>query len=361
MKTDKSLQELLDSGWTVNTIKGVMTIDNTPLDKNRIKEIRALTDDNATHIVFLQNFKTNEKCTYVITQEEDLQIAQKAAVDAKQIIKYSMRIECEIRGNDNDGNIMASNYLDNLKEVTGWRIEEAEQSTNFYVFYEWDGEDKEPGYTLQHELEDVLIALSIKNKVGFEIRTVSWGEIYKGHPFSVWYGKSETVPKPITTEDIQRVKEIRTDDKKDFLLDLVSYYSHALPEYKLISGFSVLEKLFDTKMEKLLSNQEIKALILKAKEIESLSNDETRIKAIHEALHLIPTKTRNQRMSDSIAALLSADSKEIYERVKKLSELRARPAHAPQSALKNRFSEEQSKIKGELLWIEDLILKLLNK
>lgn len=340
-------------------MRGVVPLADAPLPIKKIEEIRELSLGRASHILFIHNPATGERETYVIAREEDLEIAQEATRRARQITGYSMRVECGARSVD--GEVTVGEYVLNLRDVSGWNVEVADQTSYFHVFFTWEGNDKQPGYAMLQKLENALVALSIKNKIGFEIRNVSWGPKYNGQPFAIWAGRPEQVPKPITAADIRRISQVRSTGSEDIFLDVVRYFSSVTPEQKIIFGFSILEKLFNTPPKQAFSKEEIDKIIVSAVGIETLSDDDPRVSQIRHALSQIFTKNRNQRLSEGISASLGTDEQEVYERVKELSRLRGRAAHTPQANQERASEDARSEISRKLPWIEDVFLELLGQ
>ena len=67
----QSLVQLISDGWMVS-IRGVMELDDAPLSSEKIEKVVKITNDKATHIVFLNQGFGGKGLYYPITNQQSL-------------------------------------------------------------------------------------------------------------------------------------------------------------------------------------------------------------------------------------------------------------------------------------------------
>ena len=349
---DKSLSQLLSQGWMVH-MRGVMEIDTAPISPEKISAIRKMTDNRATHIVFLKR-RAGEQgmLIYPIQDDAELELARREVDAGKRIIGYDIRITC--CASSLDGEVRVGSIAQNVRKLMGWEVQVDAGEMTFNVVFRTDGDSRQEGQAKIDELEDVLIALSIKNRFGCNILNISWGPKYAAQPFALWTGRVEVVPVEIDHSDIEQIRELREKGGERLIPDLVRFYGHDSPRAKMVFGFSLLEGLFDEKPDHILEENEIAEIQSKATEIASIASSEEKQKRLREVLSnpsLMPKRNRNERIAAKIAVLMNISEADAYSEVRTLSRLRGNLAHSTK--------EETQGLLEASAFIEEVLLRYL--
>jgi hypothetical protein len=289
-----------------------------------------MTAGRARHIVFLRR-RTGEQgmVIYPIQDDAELELARREEDAGKRIIGYEIRITCCARSLD--GEVRVGSIAENLRKLMGWEVQVDDGEMTFNVVFRIEGDSKQDGEGKIDELEDVLIALSIKNRFGCDIVNISWGPKYAAQPFALWTGRMEVVPGEIDRSDIQQIRELREKGGERLIADLVRFYGHDSPRAKIVFGFSLLEGLFDDKPDHILDKDEIAEIQSKVIEIASIAASEAKQNRLREVLsnpNLMPKRNRNERIAARIATLMNISDGDAYSEIRTLSQLRGALAHS---------------------------------
>lgn len=322
-----SLVQLITDGWIVH-MRGVIELDDAPLATEKIEEIKKHTDGAATHIVFLNQGVGGKGIYFPITNEAELKLAHEEVEKSSQIIGYDLAIICRAR--NLYGEVKVDEYANNLIELNNWKIE-IQNPTEFIVRNVVEGASKEPGYKFISELQKYLISLSIKNKTGVIITNVSWGARYKAQPFGLTLSEIFHNPQKITFDDINRIELLKENGNEKLMSDLVEFYGQISPRTKLITGFSILETLFDSDAEHILNISEIDDVLLKVNEISSIASDDNKLTKLANVLknpNIMSSQGRNERLAIKLAKVMNIEYSLAYKKVKELAKFRGKAAHS---------------------------------
>ena len=324
----KRLSQLLSEGWKIH-MRGVIDIKDAPMPEDMIAKIMETTNNTATHILFLSQHVGGTDKIYAITEEGELKLARDEAEAGKRIIGYDPRITCGAKSLY--GEMRVGTLAENIGMLTGWEVQIQEGEKEFDVFFHLEGDSKQQGYAWIEELEDVLIALSVKNRIGMEIKHIAWGQRYAAqHPFGFWTGPGEPILRKIDHDDIQRVRGLRKKGNYELLSKLAEFYGQVTEESKIIFGFSLLEDFFDEKPEHILDKAEIDSILKKAAEIDSIAGSKEKKGKLSHVLSdpsLMSKKTKNDRIAARISELMGITIDSAKKRIRKLSKLRGVAAH----------------------------------
>jgi hypothetical protein len=311
-------------------MRGVMALEKAPLAEERLVEIKRATHDRTTHIIFL--FRAGEPglVTYPIEDAGELELAQREVEAGRRIIGYDLHITCGAR--DVLGELEVGSFAENIRHLTGWEVSIDHRGKTFTVLFRLEGESQQEGYTRIAELEEALIAISIKNKIGCDVLNVAWGPRYAAQPFSIVpSGRPTPIPREIGQDDIERIRRSRDKLPAHFLSDLAKFYGRVTYGSKVIFGFSLLEGLFDEKPEHILSDDEVSMILRKASEIGSIASNQAKIERLEKTLKdasLMAKKTRNERIAQNVAKLMNISEEVASEKIRALSKARGKRAHS---------------------------------
>jgi len=323
---NQSLVQLVSNGWIVS-IRGVMKLDEAPLASEKIEEVVKVTNGEATHIVFLNQGFGGQGIYYPITNQAELELAHKEVEKNNQIIAYDLTISCRAR--NLNGEVGVEDYVNNLIELVNWNIK-IKSPTEIVISYVVEGSSKAPGYKFISEVQNHLVTLSIKNKTGFIITRVKWGSKCKGQPFSFISSDWRNTEK-ITSEDVHRIVKLKENGNDKLISDLVEFYGQISPRTKLITGFSILETLFDSEAVHILNASEIDDVLLKIKEIPSITLEDSKLKRVTDVLknpNIMSSEGRNERIAIKLANVMNIEKKLAYKKVKELAKFRGKAAHS---------------------------------
>jgi hypothetical protein len=339
----QSLVQLISGGWMVN-IRGVIELDEAPLASEKIEEIVKVTNGEATHIVFLNQGSGGQGIYYPITNQAELELAHDEVEKNTQIIGYDLTISCRAR--NLNGEVNVEEYANNLVELVNWDIK-IQSPTEIVISYVIEGSSKGPGYKFISEVQNHLVSLSIKNKIGFIITNMTWGSKCKGQPFSFTSSDWCNTEK-ITYEDVQRIVKLKENGNDKLISDLVEFYGQVSPRTKLITGFSILETLFDSEAVHILRASEIDDILFKIKEIPSIALKDSKLKKVTDVLknpNIMSSEGRNQRIAIKLANVMNIETALAYKKVKDLAKFRGKAAHSitddkPEYTILSNYIEE---------------------
>lgn len=345
-----SLIQLINNGWIIH-LRGLVPISEAPLAEDKIEELKKATSNKVTHIVFLNQGVGGKGTYYPICSETELKLAHQEIQKSNEIIGYSLAVTC--RASCLRGEIEINDYAKNLGDLTGWEID-VENPKQFRVWFVVEGDSKEQGYKFINELEYYLACFSINNKVGVKPVNITWATRYRAQPFGLHAGTPESSYKGVTKEDFDRFVRLRDGVSDKLISDLLDFYSQISSRTKLITGFSILEALFDSGAEHILSKPEVDLLLLKVSEIESISLDGRKVGRLTDALKspsIMSKLNRNERLAVKLSEVMNLEYGEAYKKIKELSKYRGKAAH---SVAKNKPEFEASSD-----YIEQVLLKLV--
>jgi transcription antitermination factor NusA-like protein len=344
-----TLSTLLSNGWIAH-MRGVIELVDAPLAKDKIEEIKNQTNNTATHIVFLHQGVGGKGVCYPITNKEELELANREVKKSWEIIGYVVNATC--KGRNLIGEEKIDEYANNIKELTGWKIEIVNESL-FTAQIEIEGVSKEIGYRFISDLQNHLICTSLKNKAGIMISGVNWSPKYKAQPIASVTGAWTRFPDKINLDEVDKTIQLIGGSKKKLACDLIEFYSQDSARTKLITGFSIIEHLFDSKSENILSKQEKKDVMDKIKEIPSIASDDSKINKIINVLNN-PTMSklnRNERLAVKLAEVMKVQYDDAYKKIKELAEFRGKAAHS--------ITEDEPEFSNLSDYIEHVLLKYL--
>jgi len=345
------LQQLLDDGWHVH-MRGVIKLEEAPIDDSKKRKISEATINTATHIIFVDNINTNEQMIFPICNLPDLELAQKEAKEQKKIIGYKVRVEC--MATVSDAQVDTTPVAKSIGDLMKCEVQSPDEQEHFYVFFDIEGENREIGASKILELKELLIAASIKNKTGYFIKNIGWGPLYKGQPFAIWPGEITAIQQPICSKDIDIARQFKDNNKDEILSLLCQFYGQVSNSSKVIYGFSLLEELFAGKPKHILNNSERKEVLSTIEKIK-FSDEHEKIKDILLNPKLMSKINRNERIANNISSDIELPLNETIKKIQELSELRAIAAH-PTDKTSNEIPTKN--LQEAILYIDSVIMKV---
>lgn len=345
--------DLFNKGWCIHE-RGIREIKDAPFSKETIKGLIDKTNGKITHIAFMFNLETHEKLTYIIDNKELLNIAYQVLNEQSKTLGFNMRVVCEVRSTDEG--IRISDTMKFVNEVTGYKVTAGETDKQFYVFYSYEGETKDLGQDVLLKLDRVLLALSLKNRVGFSIIGTSWGEYSKARPVVGWSGAWTNTCEKAGKDDFSLVDiALKTEEANELLLKIRSFYAHSSKKDQVIYGSALVEKLFSKSHECLLDEKEKEKLFEKISVGVFLSDQEKKIREIKQAFNSdrLPKTTKNERVVENVLKFFNASKEDILIKLRKLSKVRQKIAHHADDVASSEMMEP-------LKFVEELLFSYLH-
>lgn len=341
------LAKLIYDGWFAQRL-GELASGEVPLAKDRIEEIKRVTNNTATHVVFLHHRAEGKSIYYPITNQDELKLANKNIEENYQTVGYDLSVTCRAR--NLRGEVEIEEYAKNLIELTNWTIE-IESQNQFVVKFDAEGPSQKAGYELISKLQSYLICFSVKLKIGFIVTNVHWGPRCKAQPWS-WIA-TDYYPKgpKIIAKDIENITRLKAGGNEKTMLDLVEFYGQISPRTKLITGFSIIETLFDTSAENILESSEIDEIIKRINQIPDLVSKKDKIDKVTNVLrnpNVMSKQGRNERLAVKLAEVMDIKYIDAIKKIKELAKNRGKAAHSTKENEKE-FTESSNYIEEVLL------------
>jgi hypothetical protein len=225
------------------------------------------------------------------------------------------------------------NLVSSLDNLWGWKFKLGDKVGEFVVdinLNSWLAEDieKELG-----RIQILLDYLALRLGIGFSIRHHSVAYIPRAKvPFLGSWGAEERMVERIDKQDVSSDIEqmMACVEYLQAARGLNEAYMENTMPGRLSRLWSATESTFSNKPQQLLTDEEIRLLVECIEQIPSLAKDSDRKKKLQDVLNdpnRLPLLTRNQRIANSIAAILEIDPVDSYERVRKAAELRGKHSH----------------------------------
>lgn len=350
----KSFPEMTEGGWFVRHIFPAKDSPRAEL----IEEAEKNTGRKVTHVALLgRKGAAPNGLFFMIQDPQVLALCQASEADSSAIERTGVSFVCGAK--NVNGDVEVKEYVGIVANVFGWTVTLDPNDHEFRVDFEWEGDSREPGVQHRRDLENLLTALSLKNRLGFEIRSTHWHEISLIDPLRIIVGPFEMRPETVNRSEIENVDRIRLSLSVDLLLDLSQLYREVSIGSRLIYGFSLLVKYFDQakKGVPILSRVEKKKILKAIRDnVIEVAEDDQKMERIKRALDstYLEKKNRNERMASSLAPLMEITEDEALEKIRKLATLRGGHAHSSgaQHAQDNDATQD-------LQFLEEALFKLL--
>lgn len=311
-------------------MRGPIKIDDAPFSKEWITKVKSDSDGTVSHIIFVHKDDGKTRKSVPITNSKDLQTAEEQALMQKRTVGYQMRATC--MATSLDGEISIKSVAEIIRKLSTWEITIHDGEQRFDVSFGFDGEDKSLGHQFLDDLEDILVAVSLENRIQISTSLVNWGPYSIGQPFSAYAGKPTQVMRPVTKDDVVTVKELRQQPELDSIIHkLLNYYGQTTITSRIVEGFSVMEELAKSVPTRHILDDHEKSLVKDAiDELTFKSDDEKKKKKLKEAIGrdaLLFEKSRNERIAIFFTEIMPDNLSTIDKAVKQVARARGELAH----------------------------------
>lgn len=184
------------------------------------------------------------------------------------------------------------------------------------------------------KLKGLLDCLAVSQNIGFYIQEIFEGPIRRCslNPYAVAVGPEERMLEALSFEEISNIEAVLSSPKaKAAARGLNQAYSENFVPSKLAMLWAAVEDVFSTDPERLLKENERTILLKAAKDIETLVNNNERMRELIQVLsdpNRLPLKTKNRRMATAIAPIMGIDEDEVYRRLQIASDMRGKQLHS---------------------------------
>ena len=133
--------------------------------------------------------------------------------DLWQVTGYSLCVRCAATGLDAalDRKAYLSDFVHAVKKDMGWDVRESDYPNVFEIHFEIEGDDRKAVQDRIEAVEKLVLAASLRNRMGFVVVRVSPGEKYKGRPFAFGLGYCERHTDAPTADELARVDMLWQD------------------------------------------------------------------------------------------------------------------------------------------------------
>ena len=219
--------------------------------------------------------------------------------------------------------------IPSLNGFLGWKFSLDSNGGLFKIEIEVDSTDnitKEKTKALAQS-QMLLDYLAFYLGVGFHIQYSSAVHIPRQGSY-ISKGPEEIMVNPVATEVLKKVETIQTNLKiLEALRGLNEAYVENTSPSRLSRLWAAVESVFGDKPQHLLTGNEVDELFLHIKQFSSLKNDCKRLGKLKDVLQKAPLTSRNKDIATNMSSVVNIDTEQIYEKVKKASELRGKHLH----------------------------------
>jgi hypothetical protein len=320
VNSTEELERLLSEGYLVHHIRNISnhTVQSLKevhkfFDMSTNLDVLLNPDNRQKSIILLKNLSLGKNVEIVTEDINTIKKAEEQLRYQNEPIGAILHVNVSALGGSSTKERIfhLDNLVSSLDNLWGWKFKLGDKVGEFVIdinLNSWLAVD------IERELGRIQILLdylAVRLGIGFLIRHHSFAHIPRANvPFVKYIGAVERMVELIDKQDISRDLEQ--------MMACVEYLQAAH------------ESTFSDKPQKLLTNGEIKLLIKCIEQIPSLDNDNDRKRKLEEVLNdpnRLPLLTRNQRIANSIAAVLKIDPVDCYGRVRRTAELRGKHSH----------------------------------
>jgi len=283
-------------------------------------------------LVMLRHSSTGQQVEIVTSNERTISRANEQLRYQREPIGTLIRARCAALGGRTSRQRIfhLDRLVASLKGLRGWDFKLGDTVGTFEIVIRLKSTDTGAIEETIDELQRLLDCLAISQQVGFHIQHCSVVAIPRLEP-SVSIGPEERMLSPVTPVEVHNIVVGISSSKAMVAAEGLNqaYIENCMPS-RLSRLWAAAEDVFGGKPELLLEEAEVKYLIGEANRIESLGNDPARLKKLKDTVSnpdRLPLKSRNERMADNIAPILSISIEEAYSKVRLASELRGKHGH----------------------------------
>lgn len=345
-----ALRRLLDAGF-----KPAMIVRTISQEEVESKLPRLYWDQVVKALPLMRS--DGEKRMFYFTTPESEELANRLAEEGRRVIGYSLCVYCSAIGSDvtDGGALDLKKTIEKLVEQTGWDVRQSAHPSVFEVHFEITGDDMVLVDQRTAEVDQVALALSLHNRLGFHVASRSVHPIFAAQPLKIVVGLQVRRPQVPEASAYARVAILEGDERRfAAALALRELYSQVTPGTQLIIGWATLEDLFPSVPQHVVDNETVLELIDLVSAHPALIEDQKARDRIVKMLtdpQFLPKENRNERLAAAIAPVLRDDRESVYQHIRDISRARGKVAHT---------SPQDGNLRDHIAFIERVLLAVLD-
>jgi hypothetical protein len=271
---------------------------------------------------------------FYFVEDETRDYAESLAAAQREVVGYHLCCHCGAvsQAFPLRGLIRFETVARSLVDIRQWDARIDEASGGFDIHFDIDSPEEDRAHDRIREVQDVLIALSLKNEVGFFVRRHSLVPKFRGQPQSITWGLEEVALSGLAPTDLGVLDGLRdSSDARSAAEILHLVYAQIDFRSKVIVGWAAIEELFNSAPQHMLSSEERKEIVTFAQQLRTLCEDQPRLKKLCDAIKdkdRMAKESKNERISRAIATFMHWNMSDVLETVRDLTRTRGRLAHS---------------------------------
>ena len=288
-----------------------------------------LDPKNSDKFIIILRKPPDKQAVIITSDSECIELARKQLAIQNEPTKLEINIRCSVFGGSSEYEqiVHVDRMVSELDGFLDWKFEQLDAGI-FRAHKVIGSLDENEARKEIDVFRQLLDYIAIKRKIGIRIQNISIKRISK-HRASVSVGPQEFRPPPLTKEEINGFEKFRSLDPEILKIAKGLNQSYLLwsPNIRLALLWAVIDGIFSGKPDRLLSEDEIRSILQCTK---SIGIDREKLKRLKDILsnpNILPSKSRNKRISENIAKSLELDPNNVYEIIKHASKIRAAFLH----------------------------------
>lgn len=284
-------------------------------------------------LVMLRHLSTGHRVEILTSDERTISRANEQLRYQEEPIDTFIGVRCAALGGSSPHQRVfhLDQLVASLDGLWGWKFTLGDVVGTFEAEMRIGSTDRSVIEEALDKLQHLFNCLAVSQQVGFHIQHYSVRQTRRCGPSHGFWGPEERMLLPMTHEEIGKIEATLSSREASVAArGLTQAYCETSIPSRLSMLWAAVEDVFGGKPKPLLNEEEVEYLVAQARRIESLRNDSDRLKKLKEALsdpNRLPLVSRNERMADAIAPILSISVEEAYSKVRLASELRGKHGH----------------------------------
>ena len=285
-------------------------------------------------VIILRDPTSNCRSLIVTRDQRVIEMAQASLLERFEPVGIWIRARCELRGGSatTAPDFHVDRLVKSLVGVRGWIFEPDDQPGRFFVskMIRETGEHTRTQNLL--DLAEMLDSLAVALGKGVHTWHLAVSSIPKEAPAVSW-GKEEHMVSPLSAAEVSSIGKPLVDSRKRLIAGALNRsYCEISKQAKLTALWACCENVMAGEPERMLTDETVDAIVGALETCEQLVDDcELLQKArplLTDVLKKLSRKTRNDRISERIAALLGISSKDARRQVSRIFKLRGDYVHS---------------------------------
>ena len=324
MDDNNKLEKLLKDGYFV-----VIVISASRIKKENMK---INPSDSGKSLLILRHKISNHRINMFTLDKNAIKRANEQYKYQEEPIGTMIRANCVALGGRcvRERIFQLDDLVASLNNFSDWKFE-LKKNGIFEVVIKLDSIDEGDIEETINKLQCLLDCLAISHEVGFHIQHFSKSSIKRlSGIYSI--GPEERSLGKVNLDEIANIETIISTSNEASIAARglnQSYIENCLPS-RLSMLWAASERVFGSKAEKLLTDEEIKVFVRTANEIESLKTDTSRLEKFKQAIrdpNRLSFENRNVLIARAISQVMDISEDDAYSSIRDASRLRGNHVH----------------------------------